>query len=212
MGKIPYVCLYRSYRSELEHYTDEEVGRLIRALLDYLIDGSESPLPERELLFWNRLRDQHDRDSEHYDEVCEVRRINGKKGGRPSKKANGFEIDEIVISKPKEPKEKEKENEKEKDKEKEKDSLSLMGEKRENFSFPILNDVLDYAKEAGLEHLDARHFVDYYEAVGWKCGDKPMENWKAMARLWDKRAKEDAPKGETGQRKVWTEFMYGDYI
>lgn len=208
MSQIPYVCLYRSYLEELQSYSDAEVGRLIRALLTYLVEGTEVPLRKREQLFWHRMKLQHDRDAQYYNELRQIRIENGKKGGRPKKKPDGFENE---ISKAKHPIEKEKEIEKEIEKEKEKDSLSLGGEERENFSFPSLNDVLVYASENGLKHLDARHFMDYYEAVGWKCGGKPMESWKAMARLWDKKAKDEAPKAQTVQNQR-EGTRYGDYI
>ena len=73
IGKIPYVCLYRSYREELEELTDEEVGRLIRCLLTYLEGGPLPTLPGNERFLWPRLRSQHDRDAEHYESTCENR-------------------------------------------------------------------------------------------------------------------------------------------
>ena len=57
----------------------------------------------------------------------------------------------------------------------------------------------------GLSYLDAQHFLDYYTAIGWTCGGKPLKDWKAMARLWNRRSEKEAP-------KVVEEVIYGDVI
>ena len=49
---------------------------------------------------------QHDRDAGHYEEVCNVRRENGKRGGRPKSKPDGFEIALQKLRKQKKPKRK----------------------------------------------------------------------------------------------------------
>ena len=41
--------------------------------------------------------------------------------------------------------------------------------------------------------MDGDYFWNYYAATGWKCGDKPMFDWKAMLRLWEKRAIKEQP-------------------
>ena len=201
IGKIPYVCLYRSYREELEELTDEEVGRLIRCLLTYL-EGQPLPtLPGNERFLWPRLRSQHDRDAEHYESTCENRSKSALK--RWSKDANGSKGVQVVhlhanasngMQKvnlhAKDAKEKEIEKEKEIDKEK--DSL-YMDQREERFSPPLLSDVLAACEQEGLTHVDGDYFWNYYAATGWKCGDKPMFDWKAMLRLWEKRAIKEQP-------------------
>ena len=84
--------------------------------------------------------------------------------------------------------------------------LSLLGE-GENI-FPSLEDVIFYVQEAGLKFVDAQHFTDYYTSVGWVCGDKPMKDWRAMVRLWDKRAQKEAANAP----KPVEEIMYGDVL
>ena len=123
IGKIPYVCLYRSYREELEELTDEEVGRLIRCLLTYL-EGQPLPtLPGNERFLWPRLRSQHDRDAEHYESTCENRtKAAARRRDRVANtKATIDTIDSIDSIESIDDKEKEKEIEKEIEKEKEKE-------------------------------------------------------------------------------------------
>ena len=39
--------------------------------------------------------------------------------------------------------------------------------------------------------MDAQHFVDYYESNGWIVGKTKMKDWKATARNWARRDKEN---------------------
>ena len=90
--------LYFDYRKHLDFLTDEECGRLFKALLDY---GETKKQPELEgaaLMAFSFIACQMDRDAEKYAETCRKRSESGKKGGRPkanasdgkAKKANGF--------------------------------------------------------------------------------------------------------------------------
>ena len=65
---------------------------------------------------------------------------------------------------------------------------------------PDVNEVSDYCRQKGY-HLDARRFVDYYTAVGWRIGNTPMRDWKAAIRNWHR--KDDTPK-ETEPKFTWT--------
>ena len=65
------------------------------------------------------------------------------------------------------------------------------------FSPPTLDEVRDYINEQGYR-IDAEAFIDHYQSVGWKVGQKPMKDWKAAVRTWVRRDKEKMPKkGET---------------
>ena len=52
------------------------------------------------------------------------------------------------------------------------------------FAPPSVEDVESYCKERG-NRVDARRFVDYYTANGWKVGKNPMRDWKAAVRRWE---------------------------
>ena len=77
---IPFEFLH-----ELDGLTDEEYGRLIRAMQAYSIDGAEPELTGTERLFWKRCKNTINRYNGNYDAKCAALSENGKKGGRPKK-------------------------------------------------------------------------------------------------------------------------------
>lgn len=77
------------------------------------------------------------------------------------------------------------------------------GTKRTVFRKPSVAEVSAYALEM-LYDLDAQAFVDHYEACGWVVGkNKPMKDWKAAVRQWNRRQGEfekEPQKAEAVQR------------
>ncbi len=65
--------------------------------------------------------------------------------------------------------------------------------KTKRFIKPSIDDVAAYCKERG-NRLDAQAFIDFYEAVGWRVGNKPMKDWRAAVRTWEHRDPARAPK------------------
>ena len=49
---------------------------------------------------------------------------------------------------------------------------------------PSEQDVLVYCSEIGLPEPEARKYLDYYTANGWRVGRNPMRDWKAALRNW----------------------------
>ena len=80
------------------------------------------------------------------------------------------------------------------------------GEKAKRFSPPSLEEVKAYCLERG-NGIDAQHFIDYYTANGWKVGKKPMKDWKATVRTWERNGinpkKEDKHSYDLDE---WEEF------
>jgi DNA-binding transcriptional regulator YhcF (GntR family) len=68
----------------------------------------------------------------------------------------------------------------------------------ENVKFrkPTLQEVQEYCQERK-NNIDPQKFLDYYESVGWKIGKKPMKDWKACVRTWER--KQLPPKKFTNQ-------------
>ena len=61
--------------------------------------------------------------------------------------------------------------------------------KRKRFTPPTLDEVAAYCNERH-NSISPAAFVDYYEARGWKYGaGKPMADWKAAIRTWERRDK-----------------------
>lgn len=84
MGRNSFL-MYTSYRDNLSILSDEERGKLVLLLLDYVETGEEPPMDGMVKLAFSFIKSQIDRDNEKYKARCERNRENGKNGGRPSK-------------------------------------------------------------------------------------------------------------------------------
>lgn len=79
--------------------------------------------------------------------------------------------------------------------------------KEKKFVKPTVKEVADYARSIGFS-INAEHFCDYYEMVGWRVGGKaPMKDWKAAVRTWKHNYAEKAPQARgmvpfTGGRRA----------
>lgn len=58
---------------------------------------------------------------------------------------------------------------------------------RSRFSPPSEDDVLSFFSAQGAS-TEAKSFIDYYTANGWKVGRNAMKDWKAAARNWIRRS------------------------
>ncbi len=197
MADVPYVCLYLSYLQSLSPFTDEECGRIIRAMLNYAETGEAPQFEGNERFIWPSLQAQIDRDMEAYRAKCSKNRANGSKGGRPPKNPTVIPETERFLEKPKKPKEKEKKKEKEKENEKENESIEAdKPPARPRFSPPTVDEVAAYCREQGYTHTDPERFVSYYQANGWRVGKNPMKDWKAALRGWESRERQQGSKGQ----------------
>lgn len=90
--------LYLDYQTHFSVLSDEDLGKLIRAVFVYESERTEpdfSRSPALSISF-SFVKSQLDRDREEYEKRCESNQKNGLKGGRPPK-PNGF------LQKPKKP-------------------------------------------------------------------------------------------------------------
>lgn len=92
------------------------------------------------------------------------------------------------------------------------------GQKRSStalkFSKPSFEEVKEYAESIGFD-IDARRFIDYYEANGWKVGRNQMKDWKATVRNWkrqqhgiDNTRRVAKMPGVAEDVSVWEEFLH----
>lgn len=94
MARREFFPCYHSYFKKCEKLTDQELGRLFRALMMYSSTGERQELAGRESIAFDFIADDIDRAEESYQEKCEKNAQNGKRGGRQknqtlSEKANG---------------------------------------------------------------------------------------------------------------------------
>ena len=74
--------LYTDTLDVLDVLTDEQAGKLLRAIRSYH-DNSDLIIPQDIQIAFSPFKNQFDRDHAKYLNVCDKNRINGMKGGRP---------------------------------------------------------------------------------------------------------------------------------
>ena len=73
---LEYFPFYYSYRKKLAKLSDQEVGRLVRSLLEYGETGETEELTGRESVAFDFIADDIDRAKSAYDEKCSKNRKN----------------------------------------------------------------------------------------------------------------------------------------
>ena len=197
---IEFFPCYFSYARSLNRLSDQEVGRLFRALINYAATGEKPDLTGREVIAFDFIADDIDRAREQYDHQCNVNAENGKKGGRPkkpsgflddAKKPSGFSENrknQMVFS----------ETKKSQSESKRESNLnnSLTGVTAhapacacENKAIPSLDQVREYCAQRK-NRVNPQRFHDYYTAHGWDG----VVDWQAAVRSWENNGiKDEAP-------------------
>lgn len=84
--------------------------------------------------------------------------------------------------------------------------------KTSSFKKPTIEEILKYCKERK-NNIDPSAFYDFYESVGWKVGNKPMKDWKAAVRTWERRNSNFSSKGSNNHKPKDIEVDWlEDYI
>jgi hypothetical protein len=72
----------------------------------------------------------------------------------------------------------------------------------ENIKKTFKREILFFFKEKQWPKTEAEKFFNHYEAVGWKKGINPIENWKAASENWMLKFKEiSSSRAESRDRK-----------
>lgn len=89
--------LYTAYSDQLDLLSDEQCGKLFRAIMTHAKGEDVHHLDSVTMMLFSVIRARMDTDAERYAAVCKARSEAGKKGGRPraanqdkAKKAKGF--------------------------------------------------------------------------------------------------------------------------
>lgn len=103
MGKSEDKKSFQLYNDYIDHFSlmsDEEAGKLIKAIFCYVNDLPCEELAGLPLMAFSFIRSQLKRDSDKYDARCEINRRNGKLGGRPKKVQTEEPKNRMVWKKP----------------------------------------------------------------------------------------------------------------
>jgi hypothetical protein len=100
MGKESFV-LYKSLRDPAQYLSNEDLGCLFRAILDYQIDGIDPDLTQKTqwVILYLVVKNQLILDQKKYDKIVERNIVNGSKGGR-KREPNGTQKTQWVKNNP----------------------------------------------------------------------------------------------------------------
>lgn len=85
---------------DLEDFSDDEVGRIFRAILIYTNETEEPEFDDRAMkVVFRHIKKYIDSANENYDKKVQANRVNGAKGGRPKKDAEENPKNPTVIEK-----------------------------------------------------------------------------------------------------------------
>lgn len=206
-----YAALPYEYLEEMELLSDEEFGRLCRALLTYSSTGETTELEGAERYQWKRVQMQEDRFRESYNETAKTLSEAGKKGAakrwgaQPNDNPatdgdsqaiapNGRAIGAIGTQIAPNGENGNTETNTETDNNNSPSIDGRVNNTRAKRSAPSsLEEVVAYCQEIG-SNADPQAYWDYYSSNGWRVGKNPMRDWKAAFRNWTRR---ESPKSQS---------------
>lgn len=212
-----YLPLYFDNEEALYALSDEDLGALVKALLDHAQGRIVGDLNPTVRIAYILLANGIDRQARRYAANVE----NGKKGGAPRKNNNPSITQNNPTITQLNPSATDYEPSKDKrvksnnsisrnssnlrnssispDSSKESVQESInSADKPRRFTKPTVEDISAYCKERG-NTVNPQQFFDFYEAKGWYIGKNPMKDWKAAVRTWEQKDGERKPKQFTAK-------------
>lgn len=188
--------LYCDQQGLFNKLPDEIAGKLIKHIFAYVND--DNPIATDLLLeiAFEPIKLQLKRDLRKYDEYIDKQRVNGSKGGRPTK-PNETQKTQAFFQEPKKA-----------------DNVNVTANANDNatnkkgFVKPTIEQLKEYMREQGMNDI-AENWLNYYEANGWMVGKNKMKDWKASVRTWKlNNLKNNSPSQQVVHKKV---FNLSDY-
>jgi hypothetical protein len=188
--------IYIDYQEQFELLTDEQAGKLIKAIIEYEKTGKILELDGMTKMAFSFIKTQLDRDREKWQEEKQKRSEAGKRGmsKRWGKTKQDNNVTNVITEDNKNNSVK---NEitnitdnvdVDEDVNVEVDVNKKEKKKRKIFKKPTVKEIQEYCNERH-NFINAQHFFDYYESNGWKVGKNSMRDWQATIRNWERRNK-----------------------
>lgn len=207
--------MYDSWTEMVEDLTDEEAGRLLKAIYAYRQDRTHKPDDRSLRPVFNILKQRFEEDDEAYQEKVAKRAEASRKANgikRKQSESNGVNRSQSE-SNGANRNQMETDTDTEFDTDTDTDTVTDTESDKEikkkpsraAFVKPTLEEIKAYCKERK-NNVDPEAFMDFYASKGWKVGSQPMKDWKAAVRTWEKREK---PK-EKPPDQQWSQRTY-DY-
>ena len=197
--------IYRSFAEVMCDLSDEDAGRLFKAISAYALDGEEPELSGTLSGYFKLMKPQFDANRQKYENGCK---------SKTKTKPNEEQVGSKPEAKQKQTRSKTEANQKlnganENDNENDNDkcikkntSKEVLKEKR--FAPPSLDEVTQYCNERE-NGIDPQRFIDFYESKGWMIGKNKMKDWKAAVRSWESR---DKPPAKESKPITWGTMIY----
>lgn len=193
--------LYTDQKEVVDKLTDEQAGKLMKALYQYSENGT---MPELDTLLEIAIipiKQSIDKNNEKWEEERQKRSEAGRLGGLKKAKNQQASSDakqsQAMLSNAKE-------CQAELSNAKEclanqavyvnvsdnviKEKIDKKESPKKTFVKPTADEVRTYCRERR-NNVNAENFINFYESKGWKVGNTPMKDWKACVRTWEQRDK-----------------------
>ena len=210
MNKIESFTFFRSYHEALSELCDRDKKALLVAITNYVFDDITPEFKGVKKSIWSLI--------EPHLKVSKIKANSAKKKSNQNQneiksKSNQKQNSNSVLL--------EKENKKknkniEIEIESEKENKKKDNDSSSDFVAPTLTEILDHAKEVGIEDKDyCERFFNHYEAIGWVNGaGNKITNWKPVFNNWvkkDKSNNQEKPKVQKSKLdSVFDKFMEDD--
>ena len=198
MPMTGFIC-QDEYLAKCAKLSDQEVGRLFRALMEYHATGHEPELAGRESIAFDFIKEDIDKAEKAYADKCEKNRQN----------RTLTNVDERERSITNDNERTQNINKKEKDNIKENPLKGVKEKPLARFAPPTVEEVAAYCRERG-NRVDPETFVDFYAAKGWKVGQNAMKDWRAAVRTWEKRDGPAQGPVKTVSAQAYTQRQYSE--
>ena len=195
------LLLYYDYIEQFECLTDEQLRKLIYAMIEFDKNEKEIELDKVTKMAFIPIRKRLKLDKENWIHTCKTNSENAKKRWNNEnatvydcmpKNANYADIERDI------------EKEKEKEIEKECVCNSKVSSNSSSNTHPTLADIISFCSDNNIENFDCEYFYDYYEANGWvDMNKKKKKNWKSKIKTWYKKdSKNEEIKQNKSKKKV----------
>ncbi len=205
--------MFVDYKEKFKKLSDEQMGKLIRAVFDYEDSGVEPDMDDLIVsMAFDVIKVDLDKNHAKYEEIVEKRKEAGRKGG----KRKQTQANEANAKFAKQTQANQADNDNDSVSDNDNDSVTpIVGVskgdargKRTRFSPPAPEDIREYCREKKIT-VDADRFIDYYSAQGWKLSNgNPMKDWKAAVRNW---SREKRPVARSGTTNRFNDFEQRNY-
>ena len=169
--------LYCDQQGVFNQLPDEIAGKLIKHIFAYVND--ENPICDDLLLSiaFEPIKLQLKRDLVKYDQYIDKQKVNGSKGGRPTKPKE-TQITQPFFNKPKKA-----DNDNDNVNDSDNDIKSNNGAKR--ILPPTKDECIDLFKTHNYSISEGAAFFHYWESMDWKRkGGAKIQKWKSAAQQW----------------------------